>query len=414
MKRTIVIGGGASGLISAIFASSKTNEVIILERNGTCGKKILATGGGKCNYWNANQDLKYYHSDHERELKKIITKQNQQEVLNFFQSLGIIPKIKNGYYYPFSNQAVTIQNALILECQKRKITIKNHSYVKKIERSQEKFIVTTTEKVFFADSVILATGSKAAPKTGSDGNGYLLAKSLGHTIIEPLPALVQIETKGSYLKEWVGIRTDAILTWYENGQRKMQEIGELQLTAYGISGICSMNLSRYISKGIKNGKKEKIKINFLPFLSYETKEQYLAWLESQNHIVQKRTIQELLEAILNYKLVRIILKEANIPCNKNFQQLSLCQKEDLITHLIEWSVEITGTKSFMDAQVCSGGIPLTEINPYTMESKKQKGLYLIGELLDVDGSCGGYNLGFAWMSGMLAGKSCKGEKNDTN
>lgn len=400
MNHIVIIGGGAAGLISAIYAKTPNNEVTILERNSTCGKKILATGNGKCNYWNSDQNINHYHSTNNELLSEIITTDLQEEALNFFNNLGIVPKIKNGYYYPFSNQATTIKNALLRETERKGIEIKNDFLVEKITKQDNYFIIEGANELIKADKVILATGSKASPKTGSDGIGYKLLKRFNHNIIEPLPALVQLKTTGNYLKNWAGIRTDVKVSLYENNNLIKEEIGEIQLTDYGISGICIFNLSRYISIGLLNNKTEEVVINFLPFIENNPKN-YLENLFKNNNSIKTQ-----LEGILNNKLVDVLLKVSNINENKSYNNLSDKEKDILINNLVSFKVTVTGTNSYDQAQVCSGGLPLTEINKTTMESLLVKGLYVVGELLDVDGDCGGYNLGFAWMSGILAGKAC--------
>lgn len=393
----IVIGGGASGMISAIYAA-KNNKVTILERNQSCGKKILATGNGKCNYYNEDQNLMHYHTSNPELLTKIINENNLQEVEEFFKRLGIVPKIKNGYYYPFSNQATTIKNALLTEINNNKnITIEENVLVEKLEKQNNNFIITTNDKTYYADKVILATGSKASPKTGSDGIGYKILKDFNHPIISVLPALVQLKTKGNFLKDWSGIRTDVKVSLYEDDQFIREESGEIQLTNYGVSGICIFNLSRFVSRGLEHNKKEVIKINFLPFT--DTPEELL------NNLSHNRPISNVLEGILNNKLVTILLNKSSINKDKKYNELSSKEKITLIENLTNFYLDVYDTNSFEECQVCSGGLPLTEINLQTMESKLVKGLHIVGELLDVDGDCGGYNLTFAWITGLLAGKS---------
>lgn len=403
MKKIVIIGGGASGLMASIFAKTKETEVILLEKNSCCGKKLLATGNGRCNYWNEDQDLKHYNSNNKEYLTEIITHDNKKEIMTLFEKIGIIPKIKNGYYYPYSNQAISIRNALVVEAKQLGVKIYTNAHVENIEKSQDKYIIKVNNQVISCDSLIIATGSKAAPKTGSDGNGYSLVKKLGHTVIEPLPALVQLTGHEKYFKDWNGIRSDVKIKLLFDDKFIKEEYGEIQLTDYGISGICTFNLSRFASRYLKEQKKVEVVINFLPFIENDI----LTWLDERATTVKNRNLLELLEGVLNNKLVGVMLNLSNINEEKKWHELKMSEKNCLITNLTSFRLNITGTKSFDNAQVCSGGVPLAEVNPQTMGSLLKKNLYIIGELLDVDGDCGGYNLSFAWISGMLAGKSSR-------
>ena len=401
MKKVVIIGGGASGLISSIFAKNKDNEVIILERNSICGKKILATGNGRCNYWNEDQNLRHYNSTSKNLLEKIITLDNQKQIMTLFNRIGIVPKIKNGYYYPTSNQAISIRNALVTEATKLGVKIYQDALVDKVTHSNNKYIVEFNNKKIIADSLIIATGSKASPKTGSTGIGYTLAKSLGHTIIEPLPALVQLVGQGKYFTSWDGIRSDVNVSLYASNKLIKEETGEIQLTNYGVSGICIFNLSRFASAYLKENKKVEVVINFLPWL----KEDAITYFDRRTSLMPSRTIFELLEGLLNNKLLNTFLSILKLDESRKWTNMSKQEKINLINILTNFHLPIIDTKSFDNAQVCSGGVDLSEINPNTMESLINKNLYIVGELLDVDGDCGGYNLSFAWISGMLAGKS---------
>ncbi len=398
--RICIIGGGASGLVAAISAKSNNNEVFILERNNKCGKKLLLTGNGRCNFWNENQDLSFYHS-HNLEILENIFKLEKDKVLPFFKRIGIISKVKDGYYYPFSNQATAILNALLTEINKLNIKIYCDELVTNIKK-EKNFIITTNHKTYFADKVILATGSKAYPKTGSDGNGYNIAKSLGHTLIPVLPALTSLIGCDKFYKNWEGIRTECEVSLYENNQFIKKEKGEIQLTNYGVSGICIFNLSSQVALGLQEKKKEEIKINFVPWC----RENIRDWLDKQEKLLKDYNLQEMLEGFLNYKLINLIFKLEKLPKDIKWQNI---KKEKIANYLTNFTIEIKDTKSFDNAQVCQGGIPLDEVDANTLESKIVKDLYFTGEILDVDGCCGGYNLGFAWMSGMLAGES--GKKN---
>ena len=403
MKNVVIIGGGAAGLIAAIYASKK-NKVTLIERNNCLGKKILITGNGRCNYYNENQNISKYHSENEEFIKNIINKNTNEEILTFFKSLGIIPKIKNGYYYPYSESALSIKDALLSEL--KNVNIKTNTLVTEIIK-KDKFIINPKTDNIKADIVIITTGSKACPKTGSDGIGYEIAKNFGHHIIKPLPALVQLIGNKPYFKKWTGIRVDSIVKLYENDKFVKEEEGQLQLTDYGLSGICIFNLSQYVAKGLSKNKKEDIIINFMPWL----KEDKMTWFENQIKLLKNKKISELLEGFLNYKLVNVLLEIAKIKPNILCKSLNNKEKENLINTLTKLKINITNTKTFNEAQVCSGGVPLNEINTETMESLKIKDLYFAGEILDVNGDCGGYNLTFAWTTGMIAGLT-KGNNND--
>ncbi len=271
MSKVVVVGAGASGLVAAIYTRQTGQEVVILERNNICGKKILMTGNGKCNYFNENLDLCNYNSSHLSILKEIISPENKKEILSFFDKLGIVPKIKTSYYYPSSGQATSIRNALLLQANLLNVEIKYNTLVTDIKINDSCFNIYTTNGIIISDKLILATGSKAYPKTGSDGIGYEISKKLGHSIVEVLPALTKIYVDDKDFKLISGVRIDASLSLFEDNKLLKQEQGELQLTDLGISGICSFNLSSLVSRGLSKNKEEIIVIDFLPMLDLKMK-----------------------------------------------------------------------------------------------------------------------------------------------
>lgn len=403
--KIIVVGGGCSGVVAAINAKNKDNEVVILERNNTLLKKLLLTGNGRCNYFNEIYSIDNYHSNNMDLVNDFISDKNITMSKEFFDNLGIVPKIKNGYYYPYSNQAVSIKDILVNEVNRLGIKVIYDTYVEDIEK-EDKFIIKTNNEEYICDKLILSTGSFAYPKTGSDGHGYSILEKLGHTIIKPVPALVQLNANSKYLKDWDGVRSDVYLELFEDGEYLTKEEGEIQFTNYGISGICTFNLSHFISRGLEENKKYVVKINFVPFI----KTLISPWLYEYANKNKEKDIYELLEGFLNKKLIPIILKESNIKSSKKYDELTKEEKVKLINSLRHFKVEITSTKGFDSSQVCNGGVSLDEINIDTMESKIVKDLYIIGELLDINGNCGGYNLTECWISGILSGKSI-GEDN---
>ena len=389
--KVCVIGGGISGVIASIYAS-KRHDVTIIERNNSLLKKLLLTGNGRCNYFNSNMDISNFNSN--SDLTNLITDNNINKVLNFYDSIGIIPKIKNGYYYPISNTALSIKEALLKELKNNNVKIITDTLVEDIKRVEDKFLINND----LYDKVIISTGSKAYPKTGSDGIGYNLLETLNLNIINPLPSLTPLIGSEKYFNDWNGIRCDVKVSLYENNSFIKEELGEIQLTNYGISGICIFNLSGLVSKGINKGKKEVISINFLPFV--DNIEEFLI---ERNNKLKNRTIIELLEGLINYKLVKVILKKSNIKEDITLDKIT--NKKELYNNLIDFRLDIKDIKGYDFSQVCSGGLDLNEINLNTMETKKIKNLYVIGELLDVDGLCGGYNITFATLSGIIAGEN---------
>ncbi len=403
MSKVVIIGAGASGLITAIYARKNHHEVLVLEKNDSLGKKILKTGNGKCNYWNSDQSIDHYHSRNKKILETIINDKNQKEVLSFFSSIGIVPKIKNGYYYPNSQQASSIKDALVLEAKLVGVEFLCDMEVIDLEKKDHQFVITTNQEKILADKVVLATGSYAGLKEKT--NGYDLALKFKHTIIPVLPSLVQLKAEEKFLKDWSGIRSEAKIRLYENDKFIKEETGEIQLTDYGISGICTFNLSPIITRGLYDKKREHVIIDFLPIVNTKSIEDLISWIENRNLLVQNRNLFELFEGILNNKLVKVILNRCHMSQKKHWNNLNQKEKYEFAKNLKYFHLDIIGTNSYAKAQVCSGGIPLDEINPNTFESKKESHLYFVGEILDVDGECGGYNLSFAWISGMECGRN---------
>lgn len=315
--------------------------------------------------------------------------------------------IKDGYYYPYSNQAISVKNALLKEAMVKDIKIKTNSYVKDIKKENDKFLIYTNDDAIICDKLIISTGSRAYPKTGSDGFGYTLSKKLGHKINEVLPALTQLHGKGSYFKDLNGVRARGSATLLENNQVLKEEIGEIQFTNYGISGICIFNLSGLASKGLSKNKKINININFIYDLGIDTKDKFYKFLQEKSKILKDRTISDFLDSFLNYKLTNVILNKSKIDKNSLLNKLTKDEIFKVADNIINFNIEITRTNSFDNAQVCQGGISLSQINISSFESLLMPNLYFTGELLDVNGDCGGYNIAFAVLSGIKAGKEAR-------
>ena len=390
--RIIVIGGGASGIVASIFAKRDNNEVIVLEKNNKCLKKLLITGNGKCNYFNDDFSFEHYYSDSNN--LSFINDSNKRKVLDFFSSIGVVPRVKNGYYYPNSNQSYSVHNSLLKEASLRGVEIKNGVKVLNIVKKSNSFIVSTDNGDFICDKVIISTGGKSYPKTGSEGDGYIFGKSLGHKIVPVVPSLVGLVSNDKFIKPLSGVRCDACVSL-----NSKSEIGEVQFTDYGLSGICVFNLSNIASR-LGNC---SVKINFL-YNFVSDFDSFCKLFDSVNGSVLNRSIGELLEGYLNYNIVNVILKMSGIDFSCSWNDLG-SKKRILFDNLVSFNVDIVGTRGFDVAQVSLGGISLDDIDVNTFESKIVPGLYFTGEVMDVTGDCGGYNLGFAFLSGMIAGES---------
>lgn len=404
-RKTIIIGGGASGMMAAISAARQNRKVTVLEQKENLGKKILVTGNGRCNFTNRVQfPLESYYRTEQLGFPKAVLEQfSLEDTLSFFSELGLQVKERNGYFYPFSGQASTLLRLLRKEIERLPIVVETEAKVQKIIHEKKGLSCCLKDgRVFYGDQVVLSAGSMAAPKTGSDGSGYNLAVDLGHHLIRPLPALCPIEGRDGYgahaLKGMAGVRTDAVLRLFIGKKLCFTERGELQIVEYGISGIPVFQFSRYAIRAFEKGEMVRVEIDFLPDLEWEEVSKIVLW--QMKHY--QKTIEEALIGMLNSKVVLGVLKCAKIQAIQ--RKLSEEQRKRLLECLKKFSVVITGYRGFEQAQVCSGGIDTNEVNPYTLESKKVAGLYFAGEILDVDGACGGYNLQWAWSSGFLAGK----------
>ncbi len=408
MKKVAIIGAGAAGVMCGIHAASSDTQVVLFDKNIIPLKKLLTTGNGRCNYWNSDQDLCHYHSSEESLLPSIITPKIQKEVIDFFDSLGVVPNIRNGYYYPYSNQASSIRDLLEVASRKKGVMFSLGSEVVDIYRDGEKFVVVSGDTKEYFDDLVIATGSLASFKKSSEGeSGYLFAEKFGLDVSIVHPALVALKTSGDFLKSWAGVRAACLVSLYQNGEFIRKEEGEIQLTDYGVSGICIFNLSRYASLEYRYSKME-LKISFLPFLKDKSKEYITSWFSKRGEQLRDYSMVSFLEGLLPYKLLMVILSQAHISKSSTWSSLTDDEKERLLTYILEFPLVITGCRDFSYAQVCAGGVKLSSVNS-SLEAKKIPHLYFVGEVLDVDGDCGGYNLGFAWMSGMIVGKSIRGD-----
>lgn len=396
MKRRIaIIGGGASGLFAAIFAAENgENEVTVYEGGERIGRKILATGNGRCNMTNINADLENYYG---KNPKFILGAKNRfwvDETLDFFKSIGIVSKVEEeGKVYPYSDQASAVLDVLRFCAEKRKINIVTSCEIAAAEKVKDKFRISSYDgRRFEADKLIVATGGKAAPNLGSKGSGYDILKDFGHTITPLKPSLVQIKTETGVVKKLKGIKLNANVTIGSDSR-----YGEVLFTEYGLSGPAVFSLSAKLGKQ---------KIISLDIMSEYSQEQLYDIIAERIALNPKITLENFFVGMLNKRVGQALLKFVGIePLSRYAVTLSDKEIRRICSVIKKWDFNITGTMSWNNAQVTKGGALTSEFNPATMESKITEGLYACGELLDIDGDCGGYNLQWAWSSGYIAGIS---------
>lgn len=398
-KKIIVIGGGAAGYMAAITAREKESDVVILEKKDRVLKKVLATGNGRCNYTNLNADLNNYYGGQTKLIEKTLEKFKPSDTLVFFESIGITPLVEeNGKVYPLSLQSASVVDALRLKAEAMGVEVLVDFSVDKVTKDKETFTVSTKEgKKVSGNRVILTTGGKASPVLGSDGDGYRLAESFGHTITELKPALVQLKTDKYSVKGLSGIKWDVRIKAYGDGEFVREAKGELLFTNYGISGPVVFDLS-YLTALYKD---VTFKIDFLPEVGHD---ELLGFFVDRKEILSYLNMENFLVGFINKKLGQFLCKQSGIEkLSLPVPQLNNEMINGLVAILKEYIINIKGTTGFKAAQVTAGGVALKEVNNESLESRVVKGLYFAGEILDVFGDCGGYNLQWAWASGRCAG-----------
>lgn len=424
MTEIFIIGAGASGMMAAIEASrealrlNKKVNITILEHNNTHGRKLLATGNGRCNLTNRQLDISCFRSHDMEWLEAYLNSDNNDiadKIISYFEELGMMCTDKNGYIYPYSCQASTVNDILYDSCLTYGVSFIFDAHVLEVKSYENKgYIIKTSEgytdntgnrkkrrNEYISDKVIMACGSKAYPKLGADGSSYKLVSDIGLKVIDIVPALTGLKCRGKYFELAAGARTNAKLSLYVDHELTAVDKGELQLTDYGISGIPVFQISRYASYGLADGCKVHCDIDFMPEYSLDNV------LEKITHSIKLREESDLytiLCGMLNNRIVHMLLAYCKIDEKIKGCDLTDIQVNDVAEAIKSFYAVIVGTNDYEQSQICAGGVKLSELNE-TFESVRMSGLYVTGELLDVDGMCGGYNLHWAWISGMTAGRN---------
>ncbi|MEA1956158.1 MAG: NAD(P)/FAD-dependent oxidoreductase [Campylobacterota bacterium] len=386
-----IIGGGASGLLCAIFCAKNSCAVDIYEQNSKVGKKILVSGNGRCNITNKNISKNDYFSDNPTFVESALKEFGFNEFKKFIESLGLLLDIKeDGRCYPLSNEAKSVVSILTNYALNLGVNIHTDA---KIENAKEMF------KTY--DKVVIATGSSAGSHLGGNDDGLKFAKEFGHNIIPTYPSLVQFELNSKIAPKMAGAKVDAEVTLLLNRQKDISVKGDVLFTAYGVSGFAILDISQRASVAIMNYEAVDISINLLPNFNMQKLSSHIMNL---NKNMPDFNILDILSGVIPIKIANGILEDLNILNTTKAKDIHTKLSKKIANHICNWRFEVKDTHGFRHAEVAGGGVDTLEINPKTMESQKKKNLYFCGEVLDVLGRRGGYNFAWAWASGYICAK----------
>ena len=397
--KVLVIGGGASGMMAALTAAEDSrNQVTLLERQSRVGRKLLATGNGRCNLTNLHASPEHYHGQQPDFVRPALERFSVEDTLGFFKELGLLTVAEDsGKIYPFSDQANSVVDVLRFALEQRGVDLRCGCEVLSIGKKARGYNVKTAEEAFYCDKLIVACGGAAGGKLGGTELGYKLLKSMGHTVTSLHPALVQLKTDTTATRSLKGVRADAGLTLKRNGVTVLTNAGEVQFTDFGISGPAIFEMSREAGFGGEL----VLLLDLLRPMSEADLTNYL--MEKQTRM-PKLPLEEFLTGILHNRLGRVVLKQAGFDLARQADSLA----ENELARIAHWvkffPLTVTGVMGLELAQVTAGGVLTSEFRPDTLESRLNPGLFATGEVLDIDGDCGGYNLQWAWSSGRVAGQ----------
>lgn len=399
-----IIGAGPAGIMAALAASNNSKSVVLIDKNDIIGRKILATGNGRCNLTNRNIDASRYHGANPDFIKHVLFEFDQNKTMEYFESLGLILKEEDkGRVFPRTNQASTVLDILIHELKLKKIEIKTNCLVRGIERNGNWKIRIENGSEILAKNLILTTGGKASHQLGSSGDGLFWIEKLGHKVTPIYAALVPVETVETWPREIQGLKIEGTASVVANGNKVIQKSGDILFTHYGLSGPAIMGLSREIAP-LLDGSKVEIHIDAIPEEEASSLDKKIEKIFSANGT---KSVKNALAGIVPLNLVLTILKNLSFNPDKKAAEVSKIDRKTIVSTLKDLTLTVSKVRPLKEAQVTSGGICESEIDEKTMQSKIVPNLYFAGEIIDVDGDSGGFNLQWAWSSGYLAGKSAK-------
>jgi predicted Rossmann fold flavoprotein len=403
-KQIAIIGAGASGMIAAITAARNGAEVTLFERNDRVGKKLLATGNGQCNLTNSNCDQTHFHGEHPSFVNTALSQFSVNDTIAFFNALGALTISEpDGKVYPRTLQASTILDLLRFELERSGISVKTQTPVDSLHKGKSGFTLHTPSGSSCADAVIVTCGSKAAPHLGGNGSGIELLVKLGHSTTDTYPVLVPLKTDYPFSRHLKGTKIDATITVFVNGRETAKDHGELLFTDYGLSGPPIIQLSIPVNEALHQKKQVHCEVDIFPDMQ---REQLTTHLQKIFTVKSTQPLETALIGFVNKRLISSILTDSGCTDQRILAAtLSTAVITAIASTVKAWRFTLCGSLSWNDAHVSAGGVRTSEFNTTTLESKMVRGLYAAGEILDITGDCGGYNLQWAWSSGYLAAYS---------
>ncbi|MEJ2501295.1 MAG: NAD(P)/FAD-dependent oxidoreductase [Campylobacterales bacterium] len=402
MKKIAIIGGGAAGLMAAITAAQNGADVTVYEQNAEPGKKILASGNGRCNIINRISDVGDFEGEAPAFAAPALNAMPFKTFERFCKSIGLLLEIKeDGKCYPLSHEARTVQAALTRAAVHLGVRFETDTYVAEVSKEEEHFFVRTTAGTQRFERLIIATGSPAAPQLGGNDSGMGFAAALGHRVVVPFPSLVGLHLEDDRLSKMAGVKTTARVTLMIDNAPAGEEEGDILFTRYGLSGFAVLDLSHRASKALRDFAYVTLKVDLLPRFALQA---LGTQIEQMAKLLPDDTLYDLLCGLLPHKLIRPLLSEHKLSADMLCSDLNAKTAKKTAYAIKQWGFIVTDTHGYKHAEIAGGGIDTSEIDNKTMESEKVKGLYFAGEVIDITGRRGGFNFHFAWGSGHLAGR----------